>query len=1240
MPAKMLAQATKTFVVNTVGDESDPNAGQIGDDGACDVDPNTPGDQCTFRAAIENQNGNRNLGQNEIKFDIPNAPGSGSIVIKIGSTGLGPLPPILGSVVILAQNSDGRRIELDGTSAGTNAIGLRLLGGSCQISFFIINNFSSHGIFISGTPPPGEGSHHIESNYIGTDATGAVAKGNGGDGIFIDNTGGNTIGGTGLSRNIISGNSGYGINIQGLDSSQFGTQGASNNLAIGNLIGLDISGNNALPNKKGGVILNNAPTNTIGGTGANEGNKMAGDSTTNGVTVTGSLTDGIKILGNFIGENKTGAKFAIGIAASAKPITIEGNVITDIVGVGVDLFVKGDGSYNVRKNSIEGDMKVGAKLRFSEGRTVQIVYENNLHTNNGMAIDVEESVSGKIDWLVLGDTMKLGQVGANFIFHCSGNKNFTNGVYNANAGVAFNYVADISPGAQVALKASGEAYSANGAEGRKGKVVLKGGTEFSYALSGSSAVNNGKDGDRLDVFTDANAIATFMSTDNKFAVNAGIGLRWISDGKNLITVRAFIERDLFDKNTLGGIEVTSFFTGKSILNDTITNNGGPGVLVDGNTIAHIEGNIISGNSIGILTNDAATAGIIGNTITANGKGVALGGTGTGSELTANSIFKNTGPGIDLGNDGPTPNDPGDADTGPNNLQNFPVLTAAGNTGGNASIQGTLNSTPNTTFRLDFFSNDACNPSGFGEGQAFLDSFKVTTDGAGNAAFTAILPGKTFPAGAVITATATDPNHNTSEFSACLPTGNIQTADLELTKQADKTQYTVGDQVTFTIHLINKGPATATGIVVTDVLPAGITFGQAIPSAGTYDHTTGKWSVSALNSGQQDSLTITGTVTQPGTITNTAEVTASDVPDPDSSPGNGVPTEDDQSSVTIQVLVQTADLELTKQADKTQYSVGDQVTFTIHLINKGPGTAPGIVVTDVLPAGITFGQVIASVGSYDNITGKWSVSALDSGQQATLTITGTVTQPGTITNTAEVTASGVPDPDSTPGNGVATEDDQSSVTIQVVQQPDIAEQYRLLIQQVTALVNSGKLTPQEGKVLKGLLELSLRQESRGKIQPAIAVLKVFIILVKNATNRSHLTDADRKALILAAQKIIDQLKSMQDHHPKWWRENNNDELGNLEENSDKELIDFSFNGNYPNPFSSYTIISFGLKEQHRVQLTVYDANGRMVARLLDKVMQPGIQTVNWQAPDLPAGIYILQLKMDNFTKTYKMVHVKQ
>jgi len=1111
MPVSLRAQSTKTFTVNMTGDESDPNANDIGDDGRCDVDPITMGDQCTFRAAIQNQNGNRNLGQNRITFDIPNAPGTGSIVIKVGSTGLGALPAILGSVAISAVNSDGRRIELDGSMAGGGAIGLRLLGGSCEISFFVINSFSSHGMFISGTPPPGEGAHRIQNNYIGTDFTGTVAKGNGGDGIFIDNTPGCMIGGTGISRNIISGNEGNGINIQGLDPSQFGTNGASNNLAVGNLVGLDISGANALPNKKDAVVLNNAPNNTIGGTDASQGNKMAGTTSSNGVTVTGSLTEGIKILGNFIGENKTGAKFKVGIAASAKPITIEGNFITEIVGVGIDLFVTGDGSYNIRRNSIEGNMAIGSKLRFGEGRNVQMMYQNNFHTGNGMALDVEESVSGKIDWIFAGDSLKLGQVGANFIFHAAGNKDFSNGIYQGNAGVAFNYVADLAPGLQMALRVKGDAYSGNAGGARTGKVVLKAGTEFSYALLGSSAVNNGKDGDRLDVFADVNAIATLTSMENTFAVNGGAGLRWISDGKNLVTLRAFIEKDIFDKNVLGGLEVTSFLTEKSILNNTVTGNGGPGILLNGTTIAHLEGNTISGNGIGILVADAATASINNNTVTANGKGIAFSGTGAGSNITANAIFKNNGLGLDLGNDGPTANDPGDGDAGPNRLQNYPVLTAVNSGGGNTSIQGMLSSTPNTAFRLDFFSNDACNPSGFGEGHFFLDSFKVTTDANGNAPFNVVLTGMTLLPGAVVTSTATDPDHNTSEFSACLGTGNIELADLELVKKADKTQYVVGDQVIYTIQLDNKG---------------------------------------------------------------------------------------------------TAD-------------------------------APDIVVTDILPAGVSFKQATATLGTYDNKTGKWQVPFLSNGKQATLTITGTVDAAGTFTNTVEVTASKLSDPDSSPGNGVGTEDDQSSVSIKVIQQqPDIAQQYKALMQQITALVNAGRLTPREGRILNGIVDISVRLENGGEIRPAIVVLRIFIVLVRNATQRTRLTDIDRNALITSAQKIIDQLRAMPLRQSSALRDNDSEEWKDLEDRARKELMGQTLIRTYPNPFNSYVVISFDVAAESRVQLHVYNMNSSVIAQLVDKVMQPGIQTVTWQAEDLPAGVYLLQLRVNDVVTVYRVFHVRE
>jgi titin len=164
---------------------------------------------------------------------------------------------------------------------------------------------------------------------------------------------------------------------------------------------------------------------------------------------------------------------------------------------------------------------------------------------------------------------------------------------------------------------------------------------------------------------------------------------------------------------------------------------------------------------------------LGNVIGFNGRaGIRLHfNAGTGNRNSGNAVFASGKPdnslGIDIGPVGVTPNDPGDTDSGPNNLQNFPVLLAAG--GSSLTISGVLNSTPSTEFRIEFFANVACDPSRYGEGATFLGYTMVTTDGAGDADFMATLS-TTVPAGTLITATATDePGGSTSEFSACVAT---------------------------------------------------------------------------------------------------------------------------------------------------------------------------------------------------------------------------------------------------------------------------------------------------------------------------------------------------------------------------------------------------------------------------------------------------------------------------------------
>ena len=140
----------------------------------------------------------------------------------------------------------------------------------------------------------------------------------------------------------------------------------------------------------------------------------------------------------------------------------------------------------------------------------------------------------------------------------------------------------------------------------------------------------------------------------------------------------------------------------------------------------------------------------------------------GNAIWGNSIFSNTQLGIDLNDDGVTGNDTGDGDVGPNDLQNFPDLTSVTLDSCSTTVQGTLKSLANTSFRVEFFSNASCDSSGNGEGQTFVGSVNVTTDGSGNATFNLPISGGGVTPGQVITATATNLtlNNTSTSNSAC------------------------------------------------------------------------------------------------------------------------------------------------------------------------------------------------------------------------------------------------------------------------------------------------------------------------------------------------------------------------------------------------------------------------------------------------------------------------------------------
>jgi hypothetical protein len=237
----------------------------------------------------------------------------------------------------------------------------------------------------------------------------------------------------------------------------------------------------------------------------------------------------------------------------------------------------------------------------------------------------------------------------------------------------------------------------------------------------------------------------------------------------------------------------------------------------------VVGNIIQGNFIGLNAAGTAPLGntgqgifitgainnIIGGTQTGagnkiafnGGAGVAITGSGQGNAIRGNSIFSNTGLGIDLGGNGVTPNDDSDSDSGVNNLQNFPVITGVLSSSNSTTIQGTLKSLPGTTFQIDFYSNAAVDPSGNGEGAVFFGTASVNTNGNGDAAINATIPTGLLT-GRVITATATDPNGNTSEFSAADASGTAGSVQFTATSMQ-----VIEDVGTLSVTVVRTGGST-------------------------------------------------------------------------------------------------------------------------------------------------------------------------------------------------------------------------------------------------------------------------------------------------------------------------------------------------------------------------------------------------------------------------------------------------
>jgi uncharacterized repeat protein (TIGR01451 family) len=245
--------------------------------------------------------------------------------------------------------------------------------------------------------------------------------------------------------------------------------------------------------------------------------------------------------------------------------------------------------------------------------------------------------------------------------------------------------------------------------------------------------------------------------------------------------------------------------------------GGAGIQVSSSDNV-IQRNVIAFNGVYLEEDDSPSGGGI------------LVRSGARNRISENSIYSNLGLGIELQNgesaDGiPLPNDEGDGDEGPNRLQNSPVITSVIEEPNDViRIIGTIRSTPNTVFHLEFFASRVGDPSGSGEGQAFVGSTdSVKTDANGFASFSETFD-QPLSIYTVFTATATDPDGNTSEFSATFPPTIVPaSSDVGVVLSDAPDPVTAGANLTYTIGVTNAGPDAASGVQVRFSIPAGTTF---------------------------------------------------------------------------------------------------------------------------------------------------------------------------------------------------------------------------------------------------------------------------------------------------------------------------------------------------------------------------------------------------------------------------------
>jgi uncharacterized repeat protein (TIGR01451 family) len=706
---------------------------------------------------------------------------------------------------------------------------------------------------------------------------------------------------------------------------------------------------------------------------------------------------------NFVGVDVTGTVAKpndTGVYTRSPNTIIRQNVISGNNGVGVLMVNSGD--RHSTNNQIVGNF-IGTNF---EGTTaipnqdgVQIRQAANNNIIGGTTPADRNIISGNTRWGIFTDgDDRPGNASAN------ANSNTIQGNY---IGTDVTGTLDLGNVAEGVFIQRSDNNIVGGTTGTTpggnctGACNLISGNNAGINISGDSA------GTAENNLIQGNFIGTTVTGQAALANNfEGIN---ISSSSNTIGGTTPSARNLISGNT-HGIRLSGLQTFDNVITGNYIGTDASGLSDLGNHAYGIYINLAAyGNQIGDGTDEGA------NWIGFNGQaGIGLDSTpdnnGFYSDqnlITGNSIFYNAGLGIDLLPTGVTTNDAGDNDTGANGLQNTPVLSTIV-TQSDTTVSGTLSSAPNHDYIIEFFASTDCDGSGYGEGEFFLKELPVTTLGSGNASFqTTIAPA--LEGGFAITATAIDNDAtanspfvgNTSEFSAC----KSAQADVSITKTDSLDPVLPGDNLSYTLTVSNANASYADNVVVTDILPAGLSYVSATPSQGslcTFDspNRTVTCPVGQLANNATATVTIATTVNlsiATATINNTASVT-SETYDP-------VLT---NNTATQTTGIAHANLRVTISDTPDPVLVDALLTYVVLVSNLGTDTATNVALIDTLPANVSLITVTTTQGSCTSGSGaiNCSLGTLNNGASASVTILmrpNYQTQNTTITNTASVSA---------------------------------------------------------------------------------------------------------------------------------------------------------------------------------------------------------------------------------------------